>query len=81
MSEDNKGGLQIRGESGFGKDGKEGCLTMKRENHSEVTETEACEKEIQRRAPFQSVVESKSYSLVASFILFCKTLLMRSLAS
>lgn len=30
-SEDNKGGLQIRGESGFGKEGKEGCLTMKKE--------------------------------------------------
>lgn len=31
MLKDNKGGLQIRGESGFGKEGKEGGLTMKRE--------------------------------------------------
>lgn len=61
MSEDNKGGLQIRGESGFGKEGKEGLSDNgKGENHREVTETEARENEIQRRAPFQPVVKSKA---------------------
>lgn len=46
-----------------------------------MTETEACKNEIQRRAPFQSAAKRKSYSLVESFILFCKTALMRSAAS
>lgn len=61
MSEDNKGVLQIRGESGFGKGGKEGLSDNgEGANHREVTETEALQNEIQRRAPFQPVVKSKA---------------------